>query len=333
MPNLSRAWRMALAVGVGVLILAAPGGAIDPKQLPPDSEMVLTINVRQIVESDLVKSNKDVMAQVRATVDTLLADQGVQRYLEKIDFDLFRDLSTVTVASTGGKSLSFVMLEGTFNAEKIQATGEEASKDNAENIKPIKIGGQAAFEIRVTGDDKPLYAGLVGKSRLIASDSKDGFAAAITRLDSDKPSKLKKELRDVIAAASAKQSISLVATGPALVKLVSDAPVPNIDALQSVLEGISALQLSIAVAKNVHFELVVNANDKKSAEEMSKFAAVGLAGAKVILKDKVKTEPKYAPAMDIVSTMKVSSKGNNLVLQGEIAAPVLAKILKELPTK
>jgi hypothetical protein len=170
---------------------------------------------------------------------------------------------------------------------------------------------------------------------MVVTHTKDGFADAVARIKSSATaaSKLKKELRDVIAGGNAKKSISLVATGPALVKLTDDAPVPNIEALQGVLQGISALNLSLALDKNVNFELVINSKDKNSADEMAKLAGVGIAGVKVLLKKKAETDPKIVPALKIVETMRVTSAGNNFVLTGEVTAEMLGKILKDLPPR
>jgi hypothetical protein len=317
---------------LGLAVLAAPARAVDPKFLPDDAELVLTINLQQILNSELAKANKDVVTRLKFLLDGQLADAGAQRYLERIDFDLFRDVTNITIATDGGKMPSFILLEGKFNAEKINAIGEEASRDNAEHIKGVKIAGQQAFEIRINADDRPVFAGVLGKDKLIAADSKDGFADAVSRIKgSAQPSKLKKELRDLLGPAAAKQSIILATTGPALVKLLDGTPVPNIEDLQEVLGGVTALNVAIAMDKNATFELVVNSRDKKSADEMAKLAGVGVAGAKLLLKKKVETDPQYAPALDIVSTLRVTSQGTNFVLRGEVAAAVLAKLLKELP--
>jgi hypothetical protein len=272
------------------------------------------------------------VTQLKFFLDAQLADVGAQRYLERIDFDLFRDVTNIAIATDGGKMPNFILLEGKFNSEKINEVGVEASRDNAEHIKELKIAGQQAFEIRINDGDRPVFAGVLGKDKLIAADSKDGFADAVARIKGTaRPSKLKKELRDLLGPASAKQSITLATTGPALVKLLDGTPVPNIEDLQEVLGGVTALNVAITMEKNAAFELIVNTKDKKSAEEMAKLAGVGVAGAKLLLKKKVETDPQYAPGLDIVNTLRVTSLGTNFVLRGEIGAEPLGKLLKELP--
>jgi hypothetical protein len=312
-------------------MVVAPAPAIEPYQLPGDTEAVLTINVRQLLGSDLAKTNKNLVDGLKAMLDMQLADEGVQRYLEKIDFDPFRDLTRITAATSGGKVPDFVVLEGKFNAEKIQATGEEASRDHADVIKAVKIAGQNAFEITVPANDRPVFAGMVGKDKLVATTTKDGFADAVGRLTGGKRSTIKKELNSLVDMAEGKQSLSLVTTGPALARMVEDAPVPNIEALQGVLQGVSALNIAIKAEKNVNFELAVNSASKEAADQMVKLSSVGLAAAKLILKKKADGDAKYVPALEIVNTMKVTSQGNNFVLRGEMTAQTLSKVLKDLP--
>jgi hypothetical protein len=310
-----------------------PAQAIEPDVLPPDTEGVLTFNLRQLLNSDLAKAHPEVVGQIKTMIEGHLADLGAQRYIEKLDFDLIRDLDTITVATSGGKTPDFILLEGRFNPEKFQATGAQAAEENADHIKPIKLAGLAAFEIRIDANENPMFAGLVGKDKLIAVPTKDAFGEAVTRLRNSRTgsTKLKKELRDVLTVSGTKASLTVVSTGPALVKLTEDAPVPNIEALAGVLQGISALNVSLTVTKSVNFELAINTKDKKSADEMAKLAEVGLAGAKLMLKKKAETDAKLQPAVDVVNSMRVTSQENNLVLRGEITAETLGKVLKDLP--
>ena len=325
-----RVW-LAVASACCVLALVAPVHAIDPNHLPGDTEGILTINLRQILESELARTNKDGVAQVKFLVESYLADEQVQRYLEKMDFDLFRDLKQITITTAGSKSPEFILLEGKFHPEKVRAAGEEASRDHVDHIKPVMIGTQRAFEIRPTNDEKPLFAGVVGQDKLIATSSREGYADAVARLNGSKKSNVRKELRELFGPQSAKQSIGLVTTGPALARMLDDAPVPNIEALQALLQGVAALSIAVTVEQNVGFELGVNSKDKQAAEEMVKLTSVGLAAAKIMLKKRAENDPKLASALDIVSSMRVTSQGNNFILRGEITAKALEKILKDLP--
>jgi hypothetical protein len=336
MPRIIHAWPALVVAALGLLTCAGPARAIEPGLLPPDTEAVLTINLRQLLKSDLAKAHPDVVAQLKATVEGHLADFMVQRYFEKMDLDPFRDLDRVTVTTTGGKMPDFILVEGKFNPEKVQAAAEAAASENDEHLKLIKIAGLNAYEVRIDPNESPVYAGLVGTDKFIATHTKDEFAEAVTRIRNkggNNASKLKKELREVLAVSGDKTSLTAVSTGGALVKLAEEAPVPDDQRtmLGDVLKNIAALNVSLTLAKDFDFELVINCKDKKSADEMVGLANLGLAGAKLMLKQKVDSDAKLAPALDIVSSMRVTSEQNNLVLRGAITAQILGKILKDLP--
>ena len=305
-----------------------PALAIPPEYLPDDSEAVITVNLRQILASPVAKENKGSIDWIKGAVDERLAELGIQRYLQKIDFDIFRDLDGITVATAGGKSLDFVLLEGTFNIGKIQAAAQEASKENSETVKPVMIGAQRALELRATADSKPIYAGLVGTGRLVAASSKERFSDAITRLNGNLYSKLRKELREPLTSASAPKSIHIVATGGGLAKLVSGASVNDIDALQNVLREITVLNVGVTADKTLAFSVDVQSKDKQSAAEMVQLTSVALAGAKLLIKKNAEKDAKWAPALDVVNSIHVSSQGTQFAVRGEFTAAALEAIFK-----
>jgi hypothetical protein len=323
----------AIAATLALVAAATPAGAIDPTLLPPDTELALTINVRQLLESELAKSNPETVRQLRTMAESHLADADAQRYLEKIDFDPLRDLDRITVTTAGGKMPEFILLEGKFNADKIARTGKEAADEHPDHLKIVRIEGQEAYEVRV--DDNAVYVGLIGKDKMIVTPTKDGFADAVVRLKSGTKgtNKLKQAVREVVEAGGDTLGISLVATGSALVKLTEDATVDNKEQLQEVLQKITALNLSLTLDKQVNFKLIVNNKDKKSTDEMVGLAGVGLAGAKLMLKTRAEKEAKFVPALNIVETLRVNSQNNNFVLTGHITAETLGKIIKDLPQK
>jgi hypothetical protein len=307
---------------------AQPARAINPDYLPNDTEAVITINLRQMLGAPIAKGNKDLVDRLKALAEERLTEIGIRRYLEKIDFDLFRDLETVTIASAGGKSADFVLLEGTFNAAKIQMISLEASRDHSDTIKPILIGPQRALELRAVAESKPIYAGLVGKDKLVAASSRERFSEAVTRLNGNPYSKLKKELRDLLMSPDAPKSVHLVATGAGLAKLVDGASVNDIGALQNVLKEINVLNVGVTADKSLAFAIDVQTKDKQSTAEMVQLTSVALAGAKLLLKKNAEKDARWAPALDVVNSIHVTSQGTQFVVRGEMSAAALEAIFK-----
>ena len=117
MRTLHWTWLAAIIVAFAAV---ATAGAIEPKYLPNDTEMVFTVNLRQILDSDLFKTNKDAVAQGKAALENQAGGNPVMKYLKTAGFDIFRDLQSITVANNGGKdpTVSVKMSEDMVEALK-----------------------------------------------------------------------------------------------------------------------------------------------------------------------------------------------------------------------
>src|SRR5262245_27654260 len=82
----------ALAVSAATL----PAADVD-KYLPADTEMVLTINIRQILDSALVK--KEALGML---TDLIQGSEEAKTTLTKLGLDPLKDIDRLTVAGPGG---------------------------------------------------------------------------------------------------------------------------------------------------------------------------------------------------------------------------------------
>jgi len=331
-----RAWEAAALGALGLLLAAAPARAVDPKLLPNDTEVIITINFRQILGSEVAKSNKDLIDLAKKALDDKLDEGGAKDYLKKLGFDLFKDLDSVTVASPGSKNPESMMIfvEGKIDPEKLADTAAEAIREKGEAIKSVKIGGIQAYQFSPKGDEKPFYAGLVGKNLLVFSGSKDAFGDAVARANGTRQSNLKKDMKALMQTVNKKQSFSIVATGPALARMAEDAPVPNAEAGLAALQMVEGISAAVTVEKNITFQVGVNAKDEMTAGDWAKKGNFGLQIARAMAEKKRDEDPdKFGPVADIAKTLKLSNEGNNVLLRGEITFENLGKIIANLPKK
>src|SRR5438445_696946 len=140
-------WRRAwLATLLTALVVSAGARGMDPKYLPPDTEIVFTINWKQLLESPLLKSNKQMVEKGKETVKNQVGDNPLFKYLAKAGFDLFEDLESVSIANNGGKDPTAVVVEGKFNVKKFARAAEDLAAENADSIKTSTIGSQTVYE-------------------------------------------------------------------------------------------------------------------------------------------------------------------------------------------
>lgn len=323
---LRRFWLAAVAM---VALFAARGNAADPKYLPGDTEIVFTINVKQILGSELIKSQKDRLEQVKQLIQSQLpGDNQAKEYLEKMGFDPYRDLTSITVGMPPTKETdaAVVLIEGKFEGDKLMTTAEQAARDHGEVIKIRKAGRFKIFEITPPGE-KRLYASLIAGDTLVACASEETINSIVARAIGTKQTPLKKELLALLQTTSSKQSLNFVATGNAIVKLAEGAPVPNQQALQAIqaVEGFSG---AVTIGKDVQLQLGVLAKDAAAAKAFADQANAGLPVVRFLVAQQAQQDERLAPLVDAVKTLRASAQGSNLILRGELSVENIQKLLQ-----
>ena len=335
--NLTRRCWLAAVGALALLLAATSAPAQSTKLLPNDTEMIVTINLQQILKSEVVKANKTLLDIAKQKLEEKLDDSGAGKYLKKAGFDLFKDLSSIIVSVPGGRDAGegFILLEGKFDADKIEEAATEASKEaGGGTLKIIEIANVKAYQVTPKEDDKTIYVGILNKKTMIACTSKKDFAEAVARLNGSKQATFKAEVMGLLETVNTKQSISIVATSAALAKLADKAPegagdkVKQVTVLLKQMEGISA---SISIEKNIDFQIGVNTKDNKTAMEYANMANLAIGVTKAKLTEQAKDNEKIAPALDVVNSIRATATGNNLLVRGQITFETLEKVLQNLP--
>jgi hypothetical protein len=321
MQAIRRMWLAAFLCAAGLLAGVTTARAVDPKLLPSGTEAVVTINLGQILKSTIAKF----------FLDNGMKDKGLDKYFKKAGFNLYTDLDSVSIASDGTQNPEAVLLivEGKFDAAKIEESVVAAGKDANQEVKVSSIGGAKVFEI-APPDEKKVYIGIVNKGTILATVNKEGLSDAIARFNGTKSSTMKKEVKSLFDTTNSKQSLSFVVTGKSLGEMLKNAPNVPEKALDE-MKKVDGLSAAITLDKNVTFQLGVNAVDADVAKTMAEQGNAGLKLAMFFVNNKAQQDEKFAPAVDVMKTLRVSSQGVNVVLRGEITYETLGKVLKNIP--
>src|SRR5262249_50931606 len=125
------------------LLLAAPASAAEAdKYLPEDTTSVVSVNVRQVLDSPV---GKKYLQEVVKTV--LKQNADLQKPLTAAGVDPLKDVSSVVVAASdvaGDKVL--VIVRGTFDPDKAQAAAEDFAKKNPRQLVIHKEGELRVYE-------------------------------------------------------------------------------------------------------------------------------------------------------------------------------------------
>jgi len=305
------------------------------KLLPADTEMVFTINLQQILNSDVVKTNDFLLKLLKTQMDQQFEDKGVAKYFEKAKFDLFKDLSSVTIAMPNSKEAKegLVILVGNFDAEKIEGVASEVTKEAGGTFKVSKISGVNAFEI-TPKDEKTVYIGILDKKTIIACSTKADFTAAVAGFNGGKATFKSDSFKALMSTVNAKQSLSLVATSAIMEKMAEKAPEGAGDQVKQAaafLKQIDGFSAAITIDKKVDFQVGVNTKDANTAKEYANLVTLGLGAAKAKVAEQAKQNEKFAPAVDVVNSLNATTTGANLVIRGHITLETLGKLLQNLP--
>ncbi len=312
-------------------LVSLPAPAADPKYLPAETELIVTINVKQILDSALVQKQKDALDQAKALLENAIQGQEeAQRFLKAADFDLFRDLISLTVGMSPGKASEpdFVIIEGNFHPAKFTAASEEAAR-NRPNIFRVTTEGKQKIVEGNFPDGKQAFISLAQAKNLLISSSRDNLLQAIARGEgSSSRGGLTGTVKRLVEATSPKQSFSFVATGNFLAKAMNQKKVPNAEVLLPILQSIDGISGAVTINQDIQLQLGVGTADADTAQKLSFGAQGGLLFVRSLIDGKAKMDEKFAPLVEVAKTMRITTQGSNIVFRAELSVDVIDKLMK-----
>jgi len=107
-----RVWSAILATALTTTFTFSTVHGADPKLLPKDTEIIFSVNLKQILDSELVKTYQKTMEQGKKELETQIGDNPILKYLKNAGFDVYRDLHSITVAGNGDRNPVFSSSKG-----------------------------------------------------------------------------------------------------------------------------------------------------------------------------------------------------------------------------
>jgi len=291
--------------------LAVQAGEAE-QYFPSDAQVVVTLNVKQMLASGVVKPDLGKLQTAMKGVD------GLEKALEGLGFDPMKDLDSVTLAGAGAEDpeKALVIVRGKFDTAKFKAVAEaEAKKEKG--LKAVKAGDYTLYEVDTNGQPQPFFAGLVDSSTVVASPRKEVVIDAFDVKAGKKKNPVKKELAAVMAKNDAKQSVSIAALGGALGSMV-----PFGDKVKTIHGGVH-------LGDDIQTNIIIQTEDAESAKGLSALIGEGLEQGKnaAMLIGQIKY---LAPAVELINNLKVAESGNTITLKGGVSKEVLEKLKKDL---
>jgi alkylhydroperoxidase family enzyme len=318
-------------------VLGAPGPgtsarAADVKYFPDDTELVLTVNLKQIRSCELVAREKDALDQPRAMLNRWAGDLPVLKCLRDAGLDPFRDLTAISFVGPRGKEpkVSFLVLEGDFGALKLRESLADLARRSPATLRIATSGGDTTYEMGAAGNGRH-HAALVNNTTLIVATTKEGLTEAMARSDGTEKTGLPSQLRTLLGAANDKQSISFVASGPALSLLLDGASLPNAQTTVAALKASDGFWGAVTLSKGVDFQLGVYARDDQTAKKIADAGGNAVQNLRGLARQAAQEDAKLLPVADIVNSFRVRSQGPVVLLDGGASLDVIERLMPSFP--
>lgn len=292
----------------GLLPHSAPAAEVS-KYLPNDTEIVVTVNVKQVLDASLVKQNA-----VEAIRNELKNNGDISAVLEKLGFDPLRDVSSVTLALPAFEPESkkgLLIVQGKFDVPKFQAEAARVAQQMSDVLKIHKAGSETIYEVIPPDDGQNvIFVAIVDGTTAVASASKDYVAEALEKKSGKKKPAVSKDVQAMLQKSDGSQSLTLVATGNAGRALMPEA------------RGLTG---TIHVADDLRAEIRIAGQDAAAAKAINKKIIDGKNLVQLLASD----NEQLAPVVELLRKIEAKVQGTDVVLSVHVPKDQIEKSIKK----
>ena len=329
---------------------ALPASAAEwEKYLLDDTNFILSVNVRQVLQSPLF------MKHFQRQFEELLKTEGAQAVLKDTGVNPFQDIESLVVvmgkSSLPGEGVKeaadalsrgpLIVVHGRFDADKVQARIEQAAKDMPEVIKIRGIGkaNVAEFTAPLTVPEIKYFAVVLDKTTLVLAPRRGQIEDVLEKAAGDRKTELKDPvLRQLMKALDLKQAINVAATSDAVVNSRYSSMTQNEKKTVTVKHerfgdfGIEALTGKGSVDNDIRGKVTLATKDAESAKKLNGMLEQTLSqikeeGERQIVREK-HHEKEIAALLEAIKTVRVSAKGREVTLEGHAGAAAVQAVIK-----
>jgi hypothetical protein len=320
---MTRLVRPLLGLALAAAVTAGPTRAAEPDRLlPKDSDIVMSVNVRQALESDIVK--RYALENLKQT----LQGNDAQRFLRELGLDPLKDVERLAVGASGKDETDFkflVVVHGTFDPEKLYKAAEAQTRKDADHFSLVKDGKDVMF--KYTPDNgNPVYGTVVDDKTVIMAGDKKGITDALA-VPAKSKADLGKDMNALVKGMDDKATVWVAAlTSGRLdkVKLKGPAAGPG---LQNQVANLQSASLVLRVEKDVSLNVNLGMKDDDSAAEAGKTVGELLQTVKGALPFLAANDPKLKPLVESSKSLKSEVKDRTVVITGKLAGTAIGDLI------
>lgn len=318
--------RFGLAAAFAITLATSNVRAAEPdKLLPADADTVFYVNVKQVVESEVVK--KYALEQIKQA----LAGEDAKKLLEEMGLDPLKDIETLW-AGTSGKDRDdmkgLIIIHGKFEPEKLFKAAEIQTKKEGDKFSMVKDGTATLFKYQ-PDQGNPIYGTVFDEKTVLAGTDKKIVADALKQAEEKKPMPLGKELTAALKKMDEKSSIFVVSVVKGKfknVKLPAEIPF-DLSGLEKALPFTNTMSLVVRLSADIGLEVAFGMQDEDSAADMGDAVAELIKGVQGLAPLAAAADPRFKPLPDVVKTLKSDVKNQAVTLTGKLTGDNLGKMI------
>jgi hypothetical protein len=320
---MTRFVRPLLGLTLAAALTASQSRAAEPDRLlPPDSDIVVSMNVRQLLASDIVKQYA--LGNLKQAVE----GKDAQKFLGQLGLDPLKDIDRVVIGMSGKDETDFkflVVVHGTFDPEKLYKAAEAQTRKDADHFALVKDGKDVMFKYTPdTGN--PLYGSVVDDKTVVLSGDKKGIATALA-VPAGTTADLGKELGGLVKAMNDKDTFWMAAlTNGRLDKLKLKGPAAN-PGVQNLTANLKATTVVVRVEKDINLNVTLGMKDADTAEEAGKTVAEFIQTAKGALPFLAANDPKLKPLVESSKSLKSEVTDRSIVISAKVAGTAIGELM------
>lgn len=252
----TRQFALAFLVAAAAVL---PARAVEPDKLvPSDSEAVIVINVRQMLDSGLIK--KYALEQMQAAIK---GNAEAKKMMEATGLDPLKDIDSITmsVLANAGDPKVLAFVRGKFDLDKLQSALAEFAKAKPDDLSIETKGGQKVYVGKGKGSDKAGYFTFANKNTLVFAQSSDAVLAGAKGTDAGKPAEA---MVTALGKIGGKESLYLAA-------IITDELRKHMAAnpkMKELAPKLQALTGTFDLTDDFKLNLTVHTSDAKAADQV-----------------------------------------------------------------
>lgn len=239
------------------IVAAAPTRSAEPdRYLPRDAKFVATVNVRQFLDSAVLK--KHALPPLKASIK---ANAELSKLLKDLNFDPFNDVKSIVVAGPGDPEKVLIVIRGKFDFEVIE-TITDAIAQNSDSLKIVIDSTVRVYTLK--SEELNGYAAFVDPETLVLTNHRDYISQSIFLAnDKKKDIKYDKGLLSMLGKADGKKAIWLVGYVPEEAKK----PLGDNPLTANLARKLSTFSGGVAFSDAIQSDIQLHA-DPRTAEEL-----------------------------------------------------------------